>query len=414
MNNLRTGILAFIFLLTGFVACSGRHSPGKPDNTTNVPEKGKVISDVRCLKNNDISYSLYLPTGYGPGKKFPVILAFDPHAGGNLPVEKYKDLAEEHGCILIGSNNSKNGQQLNEVGTIVQGLFDEINSRYVIDTNRIYTLGFSGGSRIASMIVLYQYPVAGVIGCGAGFPSTNQAPRSRFDYLGIVGNSDFNMNELISLDDQLETAKFRHALIIFDGIHAWPPFDIMKEAFIWNDFSAMKDNKIPRDQMAIDGYLKFMEGKIVKEQKSGDILAYHRDLLNESRFLEGLANTGTFKAAITELERTTEYKKALKAEQETAAWEAKEQKMLTDNFFIQDLPWWKRTLASYNSRIIHPKDSNDVRVCRRMKSYFSLVCYMSYTRVLASHDSVAAEKAMRIYELVDPENADKTKKDTGK
>ena len=99
----------------------------------------------------------------------------------------------------------------------------------------------------------------------------------------------------------------------------------------------------------------------------------------------------------------------MRIEQETSEYEAKQQKILNENFLIQDLSWWKKTIKNYNFRIKQAKDSNDVRVCKRLKSYLSLVCYMSYTRVLASHDTIAAEKAMRIYDLVDPENASKTK-----
>ena len=409
MIRVRAGFLGLVFLITGTFSCSGRHNASNPGNAASIPEKGKINPDVRCILNKEVSYALYLPSGYTPDKKFPLILAFDAHGGGNLPLEMYKTLAESHGCILIGSNNSKNGLPMNETGIIVQALFTEIRSRYSIDTARITTMGFSGGSRIASLVAFSSLPVSGVIGCGAGFPGLDQAPQHRFDFLGIAGNADFNMNELMSLDGQLEEAKFRHALIIFDGIHAWPPLEIMQEAFTWNDFCAMKENRMPKDQKAIDAYIKFMDTKISREKKSGDMIKIHRDLLNKMRFLDGLAGTTDVQSEITALEADPVYMKELKAEQENSAYEAKQQKMLTDNFFTKELPWWKTTIGNYDSRIKQAKDSNDVRVCRRLKSYLSLVCYMSYTRVLTSNDTVAAAKAMKIYEMADPENAAKTK-----
>jgi len=40
-------------------------------------------------------------------------------------------------------------------------------------------------------------------------------------------------------------------------------------------------------------------------------------------------------------------------------------------------------------------------MCKRLKSYLSLLSYMSYNRVLSSNDTVAAKHAMDIYEIVD-------------
>ena len=84
-------------------------------------------------------------------------------------------------------------------------------------------MGFSGGARVASVLGFYQGGVAGVIGCGAGLPSTNQPVRFKPDFISIVGNADFNMNELIALDKQMDQANLTHALILFSGKHEWPP-----------------------------------------------------------------------------------------------------------------------------------------------------------------------------------------------
>ena len=94
--------------------------------------------------------------------------------------------------------------------------------------------------------------------------------------------------------------------------------------------------------------------------------------------------------------------------------EMKEQQTLNDNFFSKDIGWWKRKITNYELRITKGKDSSDVRMYKRLKSYLSLLSYMSYNRVLSSNDTVAAKHAMEIYEIVDPENAASTKADKGK
>ena len=89
--------------------------------------------------------------------------------------------------------------------------------------------------------------------------------------------------------------------------------------------------------------------------------------------------------------------------------EQKEQQSLNDDFFSKDIDWWKKKIANYEVRISKGVDSSDVRMYKRLKSYLSLLCYMSYNRVLSSNDTVASKHAMDIYFIVDPENAAITK-----
>jgi hypothetical protein len=89
--------------------------------------------------------------------------------------------------------------------------------------------------------------------------------------------------------------------------------------------------------------------------------------------------------------------------------ETKEQQELNSNFFHKDIPWWKKKIASYDTRISRSHDSSEVRMVKRLKSWLSLISYMSYNRVLTAKDTSAAGHAMQIYELIDPENAAKTK-----
>lgn len=408
--NIRGSAPALTLLLVlAAIACTGRH-PQEPKNILpDKPEKGKVSADIRCVRNNSVSYALYLPSTYDPALKWPVVFLFDPHGSGAFPVEKYKTVAEHHGCILAGSNNSKNGLGLNETGIIVQDLFEDVLSRFSIDSVRIYTAGFSGGSRIASLIALSQYGIAGVTGCGAGFPYSAAQPKTRFDYIGIAGTSDFNMNELAALDRELETAGFRHALILFDGIHAWPPESVMEEAFCWNDLNAMKDGKMKRDERLIREYFSGLNTRLNSFPAERYPLELHRELLNGIRFLRGMQPVDSLQAALVSLEKSAGYKKALRADEAIAQNEERQQKMLTDNFFVEKESWWKRTIDGYDRTIRTSTDSGEVRMCRRLKSYLSLVAYMSYTKVYGAGDTIAAGQAMRIYEMVDPENAAKTK-----
>ncbi len=400
----------WIVLLAAMPGCGpgNTRTNGNPGADKPV-EKGKIIPKVTCKKDYTISYALFLPTSYSAVRKFPVIIAFDPHGSGQLPLEKYKDLADKYGYILMGSNDSKNGQDMNTSGVIIDALFSETAGRYSIDSTRIYVMGFSGGARMASIIGLYQGGVAGVIGCGAGFPSTNQPVRFKPDYISIAGNADFNMNELINLDKQLDQEKFTHASILFNGKHAWPPVEVMENAFVWTEFCSMRKGFIQKNDSMILDFIRLQNKIIAKDKETGDAVTEHNHLINLIRFVDGLTSTEAFKKTLADLENSSFYKVQAKQVQQLIGKEMKEQQSLNENFFAKDIDWWKRKIANYEFRISKGKDSSDVRMCKRLKSYLSLLCYMSYNRVLSSNDTAAAKHAMEIYEIVDPENAASTK-----
>ncbi|MGA3012818.1 MAG: hypothetical protein ABSD71_02160 [Bacteroidales bacterium] len=404
-----------ILIITVIFGCGpgNNKTNGNSINKTNLL-RGKVNAQVSCQKDRSITYALYLPQNYTPARKFPVIIAFDPHGNGVLPLEKYKSLADKYGYILMSSNDSKNGLDMNTEGTIIDALFGETTGRYTIDTTRIYVMGFSGGARIASIIGLYQGGVAGVIGCGAGFPSLNQPARFNPDYISIVGNADFNMNELINLDKQLDEANYTHAMIIFNGKHEWPPFDIMENAFIWTELCSMRKGQIMKNDQIIQYFVQSQKDLINKDKEKGDALGEYNHLLNLTRFVNGLMPVDDFKKSLDEVINSAAYKSQQKQLQQLSGKEMKEQQALNDDFFAKDLEWWKRKIKNYEQQITQGKDSSEVRMYKRLKSYLSLLCYMSYNRVLSSNDSVAAKHAMDIYELVDPENAASTKADKGK
>jgi hypothetical protein len=404
--------LFLVLVISAIIALSCNSSQNRISaNTTNdtKQEKGKVIPDISCLKDPSKRYSLYLPSNYSAEKKHPLILAFDPQGNGNLPVEKYHELAEKYGYILMGSNNSKNGQPIDETQAIISSMFEEITTRYSVDTSRIYLMGFSGGARVASLIALYAGGIRGVIGCGAGFPGGNQPGRFRFDYIGMAGNADFNMNELVNLDEQLEQQGFRNALIIFDGKHEWPAKEIMQNAFIWTEFCAMKDNLTPKNDGMIMDYQLIMEDQILKDEVKGEIYNKYNNLKQMLRFLDGLSSTEYLRKQLQETQSSPEFKKAEKNTNALKEKEMKEQQMFAENFYLKDIDWWKKQITNYELRITNNKNPQDVLFCKRTMSYLSLVAYMNYTRANSAGDNEKAGFALKVYQIVDPENAARIK-----
>src|SRR5579864_1138304 len=88
---------------------------------------GKVIDTVICRKDPTQSYAVFIPAKGGK-EELPVIYFFDPHANGSLPLYKYRFLADTYGFILVGSNNSKNGNDWPLTDNIWRTLFDDTQS----------------------------------------------------------------------------------------------------------------------------------------------------------------------------------------------------------------------------------------------------------------------------------------------
>jgi hypothetical protein len=222
------------------------------------------------------------------------------------------------------------------------------------------------------------------------------------------------MNELINLDKQLDQTKFTHASILFNGRHAWPPVEVMENAFVWTEFCSMRKCFIPKNDFMILDFIRLQEKIIEKDKETGDAVAGHNHLVNLIRFVDGLTSTEDLKKTLADIENSSSYKVQEKQLQQLIGKEMREQQTLNESFFSKDIDWWKRKIANYELRITKGKDSSDVRMCKRLKSYLSLLSYMSYNRVLSSNDTAAAKHAMEIYEIVDPENAASTKADKGK
>src|SRR5579863_3159828 len=131
--------------------------------------RAQMTDSVRCSADPTQTYALYIPPR-GLSQALPVVYCFDPHGAGILPVRKYKALADAYGLILVGSNNSRNGNDWATTETIWQSLSADTRNRLKIDSRRVYTVGFSGGAKVASYIAIQHPGITGVIAGGAGLP----------------------------------------------------------------------------------------------------------------------------------------------------------------------------------------------------------------------------------------------------
>jgi len=221
-------------------------------------QRGTVIDKIVCKADSSQSYALYLPGGYSPQKKWPILFAFDPGGKGDIPLKHFKDAAEKYNYLVIGSNNAKNGPWEPIIRAML-AVYSDAQLRFSIDKTRIFVTGFSGGSRAASLFSqVIQKPVVGIIGCGAGI-ATHMKPWDiePSAYCGIVGTMDFNYREMERLESQFEKQDIIHRILIFPGRHTWPPPEICTLAIEWMELVVMKQKIRSLDEELIERlYLK--------------------------------------------------------------------------------------------------------------------------------------------------------------
>jgi len=275
--------------------------------------RGVVIDAVTANDDPTQSYALYLPSDYTPDRAWNLLLAFHPGARGVAFVEKYRAAAERYGYIVAGSNNSRNGSW-ETITRAVRAVSRDLGKRFVVDAERVYLTGHSGGARVAMEVALGPNNIAGVIASSAGFPDAKPRKSVKFPIFATAGVDDFNYLELKRLDAVLTSP---HHLAVFDGGHVLPPDEVAREAIEWLELQAMRDGRRARDQALADTLFGARRQRATDERDPAARLTALRSLSSD---FKGLCDVSGVEAAAAALERDPETRQA--AARDRAALEA--------------------------------------------------------------------------------------------
>ena len=309
MTRTARSMLLTSLLLGGSCATALAQEAGLPP--------GQVIEKVPCHSDPAESYVLYLPSSYTPAKKWPIVYAFDPMAQGRVPIQKYKDVAERYGYILVASNDSRNGPLYISLRA-AQAMWQDTHVRFSLAPRRAYATGFSGGARVACIFGrMTPREVAGVIGMGAGFPlGAGQEPSVDlpFIFYGTAGIRDFNYPEMVQLDGTLTGLNIVHRVEVFDGGHDWAPPAAFSHAIEWMELRAMKAGSAEKDESRVAEWFNRRLEKARELEAGGKLAeAFQQFQWLEADF-EGLQEVVKVQSEIRQLEGRKELKRALKRE----------------------------------------------------------------------------------------------------
>lgn len=407
--------LTILFIYT--ISCAGKNQDNIPNNNTDTDTaiatnisvadtfvNAQVIKQVNCKINPAQSFALYIPAK-GDKKPLPVIYFFDPHADGALPLDKYKALADIYNFILIGSNNSKNGNEWSTAENIWNTLFDDTRKRLKINTNRVYLCGFSGGAKVATYLALHHNEIKGVIANGAGIYDITQAGNFNFSFTAIAGEGDLNMTDLAAIANGLEQTQTRHRIIFFDGIHEWAPESAMNIAFEGFQFDAMHEKIIPVNNEFISNYIACSKKNIDDYLKANNYLKAEKECNLSINMLDDLtSDVDWFKEKMVTLTNTPAYQRQWKAQQNLLATEQNLKNEYERQFQQGSMNFWIKTIKDIKAKA--KSASPEGAMYKRLKAYLSLAFYSISNQLIKGNHNNDAQYFVDLYKLADPANSE--------
>ncbi len=222
-------------------------------------KKGVVQDSVRINDSIPETFVIYLPTRYEPSSKWPVIFAMDMQGKGKQVLHMFREVAEKEGYIIAASNDIHDSLSIVQNTLIARRMFNTIYSLFPIHKQRSYTAGFGNGGKFASIIPSIIRPIEGVISIGSGIAYKELIdPKNPFQFVGIVGRSDFNFNDLSEEQSMNPTVKkaldkrgLNNYLLVFQGGREWPSGTYIQRAVEILTLKSMNKKHIPKDSAYI-------------------------------------------------------------------------------------------------------------------------------------------------------------------
>jgi hypothetical protein len=367
-------------------------------------EMGKVIAHVYCKSDPAQSYALYIPAK-GNSDALPVVYFFDPHGDGSFPLIKYKALADAYDFILVGSNNSKNGNDWPTTENIWRTMFDDSQKRLKINGNLIYTCGFSGGAKVAGYVALNNNQVKGVVANGAGLPDGTPSANFHFSFTAIAGAGDMNMTDLVAISNDLDNTQTRHRIIFFDGKHEWAPASTMNIAFAGLQLDAMHEKLIPVNDVFINNFIAGSSKKVSDYLKKNHLIKAEQECKLSINMLNGLTNElNWFKEKDSSVKSNPVYQKQWQTAQNLIATEQKLKAGYVQQFQQADMNYWVTTINDLETKA--RAQTPEGAMYQRLLAYLSLAFYSISNRFITGNQNDEAQYFVSLYKMADATNSE--------
>jgi hypothetical protein len=326
---------------------------------------GSIIDSVK-IKNSTDTFTLYLPKKFDENEPASIVFIFEPAARGKIGIQPFIEAAETYNYILVCSNDSKNGPFKTNTD-IINRLFESVLASFLINKDRIYTAGFSGGSRLASALAVISKQIAGVIACGAGFSSYilhKPIAKEDFSYVGLIGEQDMNYQEMLTAQDWLDGLQMDNELFINGDGHSWPSSDQILMAFDWLELEAFRKYQKPINYFDINRiYQRFYEEASTTESQNkieSAVWEYQRLQRNfyEYYTLDSIAEKVTKLKATSQYSKQVRNRMSLKIKEENmrGVFVNKFAREIKKNPPIHNVKWWQKKLSNLREEYLLSED----------------------------------------------------------
>ena len=402
-RSLMPGALALVVLSSGVAI-------GQPIEI----RPGVLVPEVAAKEEPGQTYALYLPSAYDPGRKWPALYAFDPMARGSVPIECYREAAEEHGFIVVASNVSRNGPMAPSLRAGIAVIRDSA-LRFSIDERRLYATGFSGGARVACALAHgLGGSIAAVVGSGAGFPQDlRPSADTPFAFCGTIGDEDFNWTEMNQLERTLESLGKPHRLLRFHGGHVWPPNDVARRAVEWLELLAMRTGTRTPDAVLVERLLHQDLERAEAQESAGALREAWSGYADIAAAFRGLTDVKPFDAKVAALRSHALVRKQLKREKDEEDDEVRQSAtisqlvgQLSDPELRVDSASQIRTTIAVLKREEKDASSPSKRLlARRLLEHVSITAYYAAQPLSEAGDHESARRCLELQAAVHPESA---------
>jgi len=312
-------------------------------------KKGAIIERVSVNDSIQESFALFLPSTFEMTKDWPVVFVYDMKGRGKQVLSMMVTAAETNGYILAASNNVNDSLPLTKNILISERMFSTVFNMLPVKKQRVYTAGFAGGARVASVIPTFIRQVKGVINCGSAIANIELLSNKNYvHFIGIVGNEDYNYNEMIQTKKALDLKKCPNQLLVFNGGHKWPSQQYISMAMLYLDLIAMRNGVIPVDNLSIERTYKENLTKVNNLVSDGNPVLAYRKMKDLFEVYKGLKNLDSLKENRKVLRRSPNFKRRNRSHTTFFTKELfkkddydyyLEEDLLTYNY--NNLGWWK-------------------------------------------------------------------------
>lgn len=377
-------------------------------------KRGEIIDSIPVVGTTNNTYALYLPNKFDPLEPSAIIFIFDPGARGITGIKPFLAVAEKYNYILVCSNNAKNGPYETNF-EIANHLFSYIYSIFSIDKRRIYVSGFSGGARLATAIAVLSESIQGVVGCGAGFGWWPYVPtaKSKFSYVGIVGDRDMNYQEMIKIKTWLDSQPIKGEVFIFEDDHKWPPPEQLLRAFGWLELQAFeKGIKVEKENDIKAIFLENLRVADTLEKKNNIYLAveeYERIIRNYAPYFK----LDSLVTKIRDLKKQKKYKKEVKDQKRIASLEDTLRLKFQKKFSTEvestrskyNFEWWEKKIEKLENNYVNSEKIHFQKMGERIQYNLFAMAYESSNGYIQNKEFKKALYCDQLLTVLRPKSA---------